>query len=321
MNELNPPFFMHSLFRSGSTYIFNKIRGKQDKVISFQEAMHEFVYECRENQELLVKGHDSETMLMYRHPILEKPYWQELYDIYPEWADNIKEKNIYDEFFDDQKTQSDVNFWKSIIDTIPKDKAPFFQECRTFGRIRSIKKELGGTHIGLFRNPVDQWKSYYVTSYFNAINLVLLTSKSAPIELLEIGKIINPKKSASNKYKSKIDFYKKNELNPEKSYTLFFVIWMIAMREMILNCDVLISINQLSVSRSYQSETKSKFEEMGFVNIEFDDCSITTYEYDLKERGKYLDIENNIYKFLIEIGWEETLISKIKKMVMDKFYG
>lgn len=154
------PVFIHSLFRAGSTYLFKVFRRSYHGYRVYQEPLHEITaFSVEDPQRLLCGFGDKETRIN-RHPELTKGYFQELFEAWPAWRENIVEEIVYRSYFACNEAEAGIEFWQSLIDA--SKGRPVFQECRTSCRIGVIKKSLAGTHIYLWRNPWDQWWSYKI---------------------------------------------------------------------------------------------------------------------------------------------------------------
>ena len=72
------PIFIHSLFRSGSTYIFNVFRDSEAGYWCYQEPLNEHLLFASDAPEKLLEI-DKQTASHLRHPVLKKPYFDEFF--------------------------------------------------------------------------------------------------------------------------------------------------------------------------------------------------------------------------------------------------
>jgi len=91
--------FVHSLFRSGSTYFFEAMRRSSTNHICFQEAFHEIVLEHSETPTVLITYRNIAVELRYKHPPLSAPYFAELARAWPAWAGKLDESDICRNYF------------------------------------------------------------------------------------------------------------------------------------------------------------------------------------------------------------------------------
>ena len=177
------PIFVHSLFRSGSTYVFNAFRRSTAGYWCYQEPLNEYVRHVASAPERLLEidGHDASLL---RHPLLERPYFWEFYQVRNAIAALFRKEFSYDGFFmaaDNPSFGDLTGYLQRLIDSAKG--RPFLQCCRTFGRLAALRDTLGGTHIHLWRNPHDQWWSYQVGDYFDAATQLIYNAADLPTTL------------------------------------------------------------------------------------------------------------------------------------------
>src|ERR1700761_3229311 len=91
------PIFIHSLFRSGSTYLFHKFRST-DNFYCYQEPCNEALIDLDRNPDGFMKspGYDSRLL---RHPTLTAPYFYESYCIRDRLKGLFKKSFSYEDYF------------------------------------------------------------------------------------------------------------------------------------------------------------------------------------------------------------------------------
>jgi hypothetical protein len=93
------PIFIHSLFRSGSTWLFDRFRNSSEGYWCYQEPYHETLINLKIQPEVLMSIH-QETASSLRHPQINRPYFQEFYEIRDEIKDKFEKCISFDSFFD-----------------------------------------------------------------------------------------------------------------------------------------------------------------------------------------------------------------------------
>ena len=167
------PIFIHSLWRTGSTFLFSVFRRSPNGYWCYQEPIHEFALYSKDAPDLLMSNHLASPDVL-RHPHLDKPYFYELFKTWPQWRNDINKNIIYDAYFAEADNDSTTIYLDKLIKN--SKGRPVIQECRTSSRISVLKKSLGGQHIYLWRNPWDQWWSYKATHYFDITNQLILNT-------------------------------------------------------------------------------------------------------------------------------------------------
>lgn len=306
------PVFIHSLFRSGSTYIFKVFRRSAEGYWCYQEPLHEAVLDANEDPRRLLSGRGDVLVRELRHPPLEADYFQELFDVWPAWKDTLSTKAIYEGYFSTSREDVGLPFLRTLEQSARG--RPVFQECRTSGRIASLKRLIGGTHIYLWRNPWDQWWSYKVARYFDAANLLIVNAPDAPrpVELMRTALRINHRLSGSvsEQFSSFWNIF----LTAEESYQVFYTLWCLGAREGLKNADVLLSIDGLSDSKVYQSEVVSRLSAAGIDGIDFSDCHVPQGRYVDADVAFFAPLEQQVHEWLMDGGWSQADIDEVQAM-------
>jgi hypothetical protein len=306
------PIFIHSLFRSGSTYIFNVFRRADAGYWCYQEPLHEITFFSRENPEGLQSDQGGEKIKLLRHPKLEKSYFLELIETWPAWKDSIQEHFVYDAYFSKKQRETGVQFWESLISAAKG--RPVFQECRTSGRIKAIKNALGGNHIFLWRNPWDQWWSYKVNGYFDTINQLIIHASDPPAPVRGMLAGLGLPRYKNCDLSGALAFYGERPLTSEQSYLIFYMLWCLALKEGIECADLLFNIDRLSESTIYQNEVQVELSRMGINCLSFCDASIPQGIYGFEERLFFDAAEARVHLWLLEGGWRESDITTVKSL-------
>lgn len=156
------PIFLHSSFRTSSTWLWTKFRD-QGNVTAFYEPFNEFL------------GEATEKSLCDRRPdnwesgdANGAPYFDEyrqlatsssgLRSYHPSFAFHrfIPESGITGKISADE-----IHYIEQLIKlAVDRQKTPVLAFTRSLGRLAGIKEQFGGTHIFIFRSLFDQWMSY-----------------------------------------------------------------------------------------------------------------------------------------------------------------
>lgn len=305
----NAPVFIHSQFRTGSTYIFQVFRRSRHDYWCYYEPLHELAFQSRENPDLLIDSITGSDVRDSRHPELEEPYFQELRDVWPAWKDHISEQVVLDSYFGSEEDDTTIAYLKSLIDA--SRARPIIQECRTPLRIHLIKEALGGIHAYLWRNPWDQWWSYQLNDYFPAMNQMILNSSSCPNLLIRLREEIGFQGCPSNGWREQYDWFVKRPLNPEDSYILFYSLWLLGLQQALDYSDVLINIDLLSDKQDYRKTIKSRLSGLGVRGLDFADCMIPQAVFVDGDRAFFERLENKVHEHFLLCGLSRTAIDTL----------
>lgn len=304
------PIFIHSLFRSGSTYIFNAFRRASPGYCCYQEALHEQAFIARDNPELLDNGLEIEKMALLRHPSLAIPYFQELYNVWPSWQGTISSSAIYDEYFAPSNADLGLSYWRSLSDA--SIDRPVFQECRSSGRIEAIRQRLGGFHIYLWRNPWDQWWSYKVAPYFDLSSQLIINAPSCPDVVRRLRSRIGFQPFEGDNIEAAISYFSKRPLGSEESYLTFYLLWCLGLQSGIRHANLLLNIDHLSHSSLYRQEIATQLREAGIDGLDFSDCHVPQGYFDESDRNFFTALEDQVHQWLSETGWSQHELNSIQ---------
>ncbi|MDE2464301.1 MAG: hypothetical protein KGO02_11390, partial [Alphaproteobacteria bacterium] len=174
------PIFVHSLYRSGSTWIFDRFRHAAVPYWCYQEPYHEATIWLQTRPDDLL-GFDHRASTSLRHPPLDRPYFAEVHALREQVGPLFHKCISFDSFFDASSCPAFHAYTRALIHLAPQ--RPMLQCCRSFGRVRQLRGEHGGIHIHLWREPREQWWSYQINDYFDIANLLILQADSLPAPL------------------------------------------------------------------------------------------------------------------------------------------
>ena len=300
------PIFLHSMFRAGSTYIFNKFRSA-DGYTCFQEPFNEALLLLKSDHPEKILEIHHETTKKLRHADLDKPYFEEFYNISGQVSDYICEENCYRRFFEGHRGGS-YEYIQRLVELSAK--RPFIQFCRSSGRVGKLGDAV---EVLLWRSPREQWWSYKVDEYFSCANLMILNSDDlTPFLRYVKNKTGVPSFDGVNIELQK-DFYLNLSVSVEDNYFIFYSLWCLnAINKKNVRFDI--NIDALSFSDNYRNDIYNRLSEIGVNDVIFDDADIadSTVEGSLF----YENIENKVHSYILEFYGHDAL-SLIKEMLIE----
>lgn len=299
------PIIIHSLFRAGSTYIFNRFRRSSHGYWCYQEPLNEFLLNAVHDPKKLLELHEDNTQHL-RHPQLDRPYFYEFYPLAAEIAATFRPEFPYEDYFSNTESTTDAlgRYLRVLVNGAQGH--PVLQECRSCGRVEAIRQAIGGLHIFLWRNPWDQWWSYKVDSHFEVCNLQILAGLSVPPVFVELRTQLgfNPEYSDV----SSLVGYR---LDAAGSYVLFFALWCHAMLEARSVCDLEINIDSLSQHAEYRSMIEQQLGAHGIDDLDFSDCAIPNSTYGSDDRQFFRQLEERVIGLFLSHGYSEADLDAI----------
>ena len=309
------PIFAHSLFRSGSTYFFNVFRraaadNGEKLYTAFQEPIHEAVIDAATNPSSLNffsgVGAIPKTL---RHPEIGASYFAEMIEFATAWGPFADPEIVYDGYFGGAAEAKTVGFMNSLINAAPR--RPVICDCRTAARVGVLRRELGGIHIYLWRNPWDQWWSLKATDYFDSINQLIASVSHAPEPLRRLATEIGIRQPAGAATKERMEFFNERRLTAEHSYQLHFMLWVLALDSGTSAADFDVNIDKLSEDDSYRDAIAEKFQAVGALGLDFSDAAIPRSAFGEDDAVFFSPLEMRVRAILLESGWSAAQIEAV----------
>jgi hypothetical protein len=189
----NAPIFIHSSFRSSSTWIWSKFRA-DPALTTYYEYFHERLQFVSAKE---IEGW-SPAIWESGHPDLE-PYFVEYLPLLRKKGGvaGFEQSMAFDRFFpakgyDGSLTGAETAYLNRLIAHATRLNRTACLTCkRSLGRMRALKRFSGGTHILLQRKLLPQWRSYREqarlgNSYFldTVLRIIALNQREPFIALL-----------------------------------------------------------------------------------------------------------------------------------------
>jgi hypothetical protein len=315
------PIFIHSLFRTGSTYFWSKFR-ENSKYYCFYEPFHPVLRKLTIEKPYPWDSNKKALQFMH-HPNLDRNKHFEYKKLLRPGKEGIpyfKKAFSFDEFCKDTNNKDAKNYLDYLIEN-SGGKRPVLKFNRSSFRIKWFKNNYPKSlNIYLIRSPRDQWQSYvsmYTQKKRDVFFTMDLITAGVNIEAL----IFRNLKSCVNLFEYHSDEYENEEiiygiLNKyytfEDRYFIFYYIWFYAFVLNVLYADIIVNVDMLSQEATYQSSVSNQLEQEEICGIKFDDSNITKYKSYEINTNKMHEIEEDI---------QEIILQTIDKNDLDKFFS
>lgn len=304
------PIFIHSLFRAGSTYVFHVFRRSAGPYWCYQEPLHEFSLQARDDPQRLLRE-DVAKMEQLRHPNLGKPYYQELYTVAESCLPMLSKEAVYDAYFG-QGSDIGLSFWEALIQAAPY--RPVIQECRTSSRIGAIKAALGGYHVYLWRNPWDQWWSSCVDDYFETMHQLFINAPQHPRVIAELRRQINFNPFQHHDLEKQLEHFSRNVLSPDAGYLVFYVLWCLGLQEAMRHADTVLNMDMLSRSEGARKEALNALAGDRITGLDLSDCSLPRSIFTDQDADFFKPLEERAHELLLDSGMSSSDLERIQEL-------
>lgn len=296
------PIFLHSLFRSGSTFLFGAFRRSTEGYWCYQEPLNEHLRHVADAPERLLEI-DSRAGSLLRHPALDKPYFWEFYQVRDAIATLFRKEFSYDGFFMPRKDPSFrdlISYLQALIDSAKG--RPFFQCCRTTGRVAALRDTLDGTHIHLWRNPHDQWWSYQVGDYFNATTQLIFNAVDLPAPLAAVWASCEVAGFHDGDIEKELAHARRHRLPAREDYFSFYALWLFSMLACEGAADLSVNIDALSTSGAYRQHILDMLARAGIGGLDLSDCDIARAPFGAADLAFFTEAEDRVHRIFQDHG-------------------
>jgi len=300
------PVFLHSLFRSGSTYLFSVFRRSPAGYYCYEEPLSE-LFLTMDPRLFESMPFTRELNRLQRHPDLDRPYKVEYGPIREQVARCFRKSFPYDLFFlGEQDDEPDLRRYIALLLAAATGR-PFLQFCRSSFRTAWLHANFDAVNLHLWRNPRDQWMSYSISSYFPVTTLLLLGSPRRPTVIEDVADGVGIEPYHAPDIRDEIKHYGSiaGRLRPEMAYFAFYAVWALAYLQNIRRTDAAIDIDQLSASPDYRRSIGERLADLGITGLDFDDCRVQRRAFAPRDLQFFRGIEAATRTFLEVCGISE----------------
>lgn len=305
------PIFIHSLFRSGSTYLFNVFR-RTGNYWCYQEPENEWLLELDENPEglLAVTANNGGNI---HHPDIGNPYFWEFHEVRRALKGLFKASFSFDDIFLNSLSDDQQTYYQALIDA---SRAPtVFQFCRSFGQPEAFKQQYGGIHVHLWREPRSQWWSFKINDYFDAATLLIFTAPHLPPALQAIKSVSGIDMSRSGNLGTDRILAEHSPLKWRENYKAFFALWLYAQLKLRDCVNLDLCIDYLTHNATYRNTKLAEFNSLGINDIDLSDSRSPLIRLTQAESAQMREIENQVANLFEANGFTAQEIAPILQQI------
>jgi hypothetical protein len=277
------PIFIHAWWRSGSTYIWSKLR-ENKSCRCYYEPLHE--KNAVLNLAAIKASANIEASRALRHPIPKKHYFAEYAKLVRSNSLNYSPDLAYDRYLLSAREVDDKlhKYLNGLITSASAaERRAILSFCRSQMRSAWMKENFGGIHVAQIRNPADQWASFGIDGYF-ASSMIIIALKLRSVHPQAFVHIEPFERFAQHLAKRPalpaeriVEYF----VGQRDWLDVFLVIWIASALQAIAYCDYLLDIDLLSTDPDYRNATTQWFGSIRCA-VDFSDCSSpTSSELDL----------------------------------------
>jgi hypothetical protein len=276
------PIFVHAWWRSGSTYVWSKLR-KHRSLSCFFEPLNPSIADLTLTG--VSESPDIADSRNLRHPDLTKHYFSEYADLIRSGRVRYSRELAYDRYLllPDQIDQLLYDHIQSLIsEATSAQRRAMLCFCRSQMRSAWMRQTFGGIHVAQIRNPADQWSSFKsfqseIRPNF-AVDMIIVALKLRdlhPQAFTHVDPFEHFAQQLAKRRSLPTELIREYFLVPfvrqRDCFDIFMVIWIASALQAIAYSDFLLDIDRLSTDLNYRSTASRWFDSIG-CPIDFADC-------------------------------------------------
>jgi hypothetical protein len=280
------PIFIHAWWRSGSTYVWSRLR-ENESCRCYFEPLNPSIAELKLTT--VQQLPDIDDTRNFRHPPLKTHHFAEYAELLGSATLGYSPDLAYDRYLlrpghSDQRLQDYLS--RLISSAAAADRRPVLCFCRSQMRSAWMKETFGGRHLAQIRNPADQWasfKSYQSEVRPNfAVEMIIIALKlrhlhpDAFVHIEEFERFAQQlAKRAALPMETIAQYFIPQFVRQRDCLDVFLVIWIASALQAISYCDLVLDIDELSTKLDYRKTVEQWFASIG-LRVDFSDCSSPT---------------------------------------------
>ena len=275
--------FLHSGWRTGSTYFWNKFR-RHERCLAFYEPFNEFLGSLSPSDVFLANAPQEP----FHHPALEQPYFHEYLPIlgpqgHPLFRDEFSCRNYFvtDQPLDDQRA-----YLESLLTLAERQqRVPVLGCVRTLGRVVWLQRTFDTVNIALIRSPLSQWMSGQHLAeqgyrFFDRMHfLVLSQAQGSAIAAAHarhhgIPRLDNLPAAGMHTALSDMVEASPASMRLEVFLSVYYLSYMAALP----HADLVVDIDRLSAEPGYRATVRTRIADLTGIDLDFADARTPRYK-------------------------------------------
>ncbi len=283
--EQHTAVFLHSGWRCASTYIWSRFR-RNPLTTSFYEPFGEVLARCspKRIQRVTAQGWDS------RHPPLALPYAEEYRPLLRPFLKGVpgyrREFALERYFPADGGVRPEARYLSRLMrHALRHGTHPVLGFSRSLGRAAALKSALGGYHVLVRRNPLQQWlscRSYrkeISLSYFELCHFLILALAPAGTPARRFAGMIGlPRLPRGLPQQLKALQTTIHPCSEELSYRAFTAVGLLSHALAEPAADLVLDVDRLGRSPQYREAVRARILADVGLRIDFDDCRVPSHD-------------------------------------------
>ena len=282
------PIFLHSLWRTGSTYVWSRFRAAEG-ARCYYEPLHDGL--ARLNRRRIARG-TAEVIEQNNHPQLNAPYFAEYAPLLAgRGVRGYRPRFAYSRFAL-QPADTDAELQAYLAGLIAaarrEGRAPVLGMNRSDLRISWMRSRFQSYDISVDREPADVFSSYisqmYKGNYYYFTKLMLIIELNRHHDIFApIAERLKLRSPAEQFYQNPKAFYHDvlDGMSRESLYALTLYIWVVRSMHALSCCDLVVDL-ALADRRGYRAELSERIAADCGLEVDFTDMQTAQPETSIR---------------------------------------
>lgn len=273
--------FLHAGWRCASTYVWSRFR-RNPRTTSFYEPFGEALARCSPKWIRRATAHSWNS----RHPPLALPYADEYRPLLRPFLKGVpgyrRELALARYFVTESGVRPEVRYVSRLIEHARRrDTHPVLGFSRSLGRAAALKQALGGYHIIVRRDPLQQWlscRSYRTEvslSYFELCHFAILALAPPDTPAHRFAATLGlPRLPRGLLEQLKFLHGALHPWSDELSYRAFTAVSLLSYAAARPVADLVLDVDHLGCSQQYRETMRSRILADVGLGVDFHDCRV-----------------------------------------------
>lgn len=304
--EQHRAVFLHAGWRCASTYVWSRFR-RNPFTTSFYEPFGESLARCspKRIQRQTVQGWNS------RHPPLALPYADEYRALLRPLLKGVpgyRKEFALERYFATRVGPEARYIARLIRHAHSRGTYPVLGFSRSLGRAAALKHALGGYHVLVRRNPLQQWlscrsyRSEISLGYFELSYFLILALAPADTPAQRLAATLGlPRLPRGLQQQYKFLHAAIHPWSDELSYRVFTAVSLLSHASAEPAADMVIDVDRLGRSAQYRDAVRTRILADVGLGIDFDDCRVPIHEPALVPVD-FAAVERDVRRQLVSCG-------------------
>jgi len=298
VSRSRPPIFIQAMWRTGSTYVWNKFR-EQRQYRAYYEPLHECLVKSKEE---VWAASGPEKQIALRHPEISDFYFSEFPFTAKGGVEGFHKSLSYERYcLHPNDTDEELRCYiAGLIDHAAHNgQTAVLQFNRGLLRAGWLARHFSPVQILILRKPMDVWKSFarFAQHPFETYLAIVLGQNRDKFPLAQLPNWQDFPGIVSDTFeKESVACASFADANQEFMYPSFFDFYVTATLHCVQFCDCILDLDGITLDAKIREAAEARLERFG-IRVDLRDCVLPAYSAGTAD-GEWVAYERFAKRFL-----------------------